>query len=813
MATNDFGDLGLPFCDVMLSGLTISTGTLTPQFRPSHTDYVVEVRSSPVNIIPTNDHNARFAFLDKTNDALIPDADVAMAGHQVALDEGVTTIKVKVTSQDNGASHIYTIEITTVGLPGAPAITAPITSGPASLTVSWTAPGETGGAVVTSYDLRYIESAAADKADANWSVLEGAWDTGLLTYTVFGLAGGTQYDVQIRAVTRVGAGHWSQTFTGTPTVNGCSTGGAVAGAANNPGLVADCEVLLAARDTLAGTASLDWLATTAIGDWSGVTLSGTPQRVTGLDLTNTQLTGSISAALGNLTELQSLLLSNNKLTGKIPRELVRLSNLRSLTLSQNQLAGCIPEDLRDVASNDLASLGLPFCDVMLIGLTITPGTLTPEFEPGVTDYTADVEPSQITITPTNDHNASFQFLDEDDDPIPDAHDAMVGHQVELGYGATTIKVRVISQDTEATHTYTIVVSRVGLPGPPTITGPITPDDQALTVEWSAPANDDGTAITGYDLRFIRNDAPDKADGNWTVRTDIWISGDLRYDLDGLTNGVAYDVQVRAVNVSGTGPWSNTFIGTPATLWASRSFSPERVEAGGEVEVTITAAGYGGLGQVVETLPDGFSYLSSSLSGVEVVGQTVTFTLLGETDFTYTVTASSIDRTYSFSGVSRNSNSVEKPVGGSSSIIVTTAASPSVEIARSTAVPVILNSPIPVTATFSEPVFGFTVNDIIVDNGMTSGFSGSDGDAAYTFEVTPNAIGAVTVDIDGGAAEDADGNGSIAAAQLLLGIPYDDDNDGAISKGEAIAAIVDYFAGRLTKGQTIAVIVLYFSSSN
>ena len=113
------------------------------------------------------------------------------------------------------------------------------------------------------------------------------------------------------------------------------------------------------------------------------------------------------------------------------------------------------------------------------------------------------------------------------------------------------------------------------PGAPAITGPITPGDEELTVEWSAPANDGGTAITGYDLRFIRNDAPDKADGNWTVRTGIWNSGGLRYDLEGLTNGAAYEVQVRAVNVSGTGPWSETFTGTPATWWAIRSFSPEQ----------------------------------------------------------------------------------------------------------------------------------------------------------------------------------------------------------------------------------------------
>ena len=144
--------------------------------------------------------------------------------------------------------------------------------------------------------------------------------------------------------------------------------------------------------------------------------------------------------------------------------------------------------------------------------------------------------------------------------------------------------------------------------------------------------------------------------------------------------MAYQVQVRAVNVSGTGPWSETFTGTPATWGAIRSLSPESVEPGGEVEVTITATGYGTLGgQVVETLPDGFSYVRSDLDeeAVAVVGQAVTFTLFGTgpITFTYTVTASREEGTYSFSGVLRNEDSEEQPVGSASTISVTTDPAP------------------------------------------------------------------------------------------------------------------------------------------
>ena len=121
----------------------------------------------------------------------------------------------------------------------------------------------------------------------------------------------------------------------------------------------------------------------------------------------------------------------------------------------------------------------------------------------------------------------------------------------------------------------------------------------------------------------------------------------------------------------------------------------------------------------------------------------------------------------------------------------------------------VNSPIPVRATFSEPVSGFTVDDVIVGNGTADGFTGSDGDAVYTFNVTPNAIGVVTADIPADAAADGDRNGNTAAAQLWLGIPYDDDRDDEISKAEAISAVRDYFNQQITKEDTIGVIRLYF----
>ena len=141
------------------------------------------------------------------------------------------------------------------------------------------------------------------------------------------------------------------------------------------------------------------------------------------------------------------------------------------------------------------------------------------------------------------------------------------------------------------------------------------------------------------------------------------SGKLR-DADRTDHDVGGDtrVTVEAVAVE------------PSSAVATRSFDTASVAAGGEVVVTIAATGYGSLGAVTETLPDGFSYVSSSLMDegevTEVDDVTVRFTLQGaDKTFTYTVTASSTGGAYDFSGMLRDSDRVDSVVGGASSVAV------------------------------------------------------------------------------------------------------------------------------------------------
>ena len=98
--------------------------------------------------------------------------------------------------------------------PGAP-VAVSVTAGAGSLTVTWTAPVSDGGAPVTSYDLRHIETGATDRTDGNWTVEEGVWTSGDLSHTVAGLTDGVGYDVEVRAANTTGPGAWSATASGT----------------------------------------------------------------------------------------------------------------------------------------------------------------------------------------------------------------------------------------------------------------------------------------------------------------------------------------------------------------------------------------------------------------------------------------------------------------------------------------------------------------------------------------------------------------------------------------------------------------------
>ena len=268
--------------------------------------------------------------------------DINTSTGQLLTKSGVTlivaetyTVIVAADDQTEIARITVTIEAT-----AAPPNNPPIFSDGATTTRSVPAGAPAG----TSIGLP-VAATDADQGDTLTYELEGQDEasfninstTGqLLTISGVTLTAGEVYTVTVAASDTKTSATITVTITITtalPTTFGCATRGAVD--ASNTGLVDDCEALLRARNNLEngnGARILNWSVIRPISQWDGVTVSGTPQRVTRLNLRSLGLVGTLPDDLNDLTMLTRLWLHNNSLSGDIP-DLSGLTNLESLWLS------------------------------------------------------------------------------------------------------------------------------------------------------------------------------------------------------------------------------------------------------------------------------------------------------------------------------------------------------------------------------------------------------------------------------------------------------------------------------------------------
>ena len=211
------------------------------------------------------------------------------------------------------------------------------------------------------------------------------------------------------------------------------------------------------------------------------------------------------------------------------------------------------------------------------------------------DWDAPANPDNLTIT---SYDLRYIRSSAADKTNPDnwtvatgigTDDTGTSEVTGLGPGVQyDVQVRALSNSRAGPWSESLVL-RTSLEKPfvPSLTG-VTPRDTGLGAAWNAPTEDGGSEITSYDLRTIRSDASqtDKDDPtNWDDTFSAWTTGggDLRGRAANLTNGVEYDVQVRATNAIGTSDWSGTRKGTPAIQNTDALFADDTAdrESGGE----------------------------------------------------------------------------------------------------------------------------------------------------------------------------------------------------------------------------------------
>ena len=427
-------------------------------------------------------------------------------------------VQVRAVNALGGGSWSGTGAGTPLTTPGAPTIDS-LTPGDETITVAWSAPADTGGSEVTGYDLRYIRS---DATDNNWTVRDSAWTSGALRYPLSGLTNGVEYEVQIRAVNEAGDGQWSGTISGAPQT-------------------------IPAAPTIDSATPRDETLTIA---WSA------PADTGGHEVTDYDLRYIRSDATDNNWTVQDSAWTS----GPLSDDLDGLTNgvrydvqLRAVTD-----VGTGPWSATASATPRTAPAA-PAINLITVG----DGALA-------VSWSAPSDSGGSTITSYDVRYIRSDALDKSDDASWTERDGIWTSGVlrstlssltnGVGYD---VQVRAVNGAGEGAWSATASATPQTVADAPPI-NLITPGDGALAVSWSAPSDDGGSAITSYDVRYIRSDALDRADDNWIVEFNAWTSGPLSYDLAGLTNGVGYDVQVRAVNDAGDGPWSATSTDTPRT---------------------------------------------------------------------------------------------------------------------------------------------------------------------------------------------------------------------------------------------------------
>ena len=156
------------------------------------------------------------------------------------------------------------------------------------------------------------------------------------------------------------------------------------------------------------------------------------------------------------------------------------------------------------------------------------------------------------------------------------------------------------------------------------TSPIAPETLAapnisarageLRVSWTPPRAGQ-VGILRYGLRYILSSATaeEKEDGdNWTEEV-AWTTGggELKHIIDGLTNGVSYDVQARAVNSQGTSEWSSTSAGAPFIANAEPAFPMSETGIRSVSENTPAGQNIGAAIRAIDPNDDNLTYQSAS----------------------------------------------------------------------------------------------------------------------------------------------------------------------------------------------------------
>ncbi len=515
------------------------------------------------------------------------DFNIAEATGQltVAADDSINfedtpsyTLEVSLTIGTATAQATVTVTVSDEDEPPLAPAAPTVTPGVESLAVTWTAPDNNGPAI-TGYNVEYRTGGGA-------FTLASPGPGTATSLTITGLTASTLYEVQVRATNAEGDGPYSALGTGTPM----------------------------APPTLTATISAP---TTAIAE---AALSGAELVVT---LSNTEYVGTLEA-------VQFTINHGTGASGVTVSSVVRTGNMVA-TLTLAYTSGIDADTTLGVTVVAAAHTGddaLTTDNTVMVTATL----------PSLTGATFPVPENTVANTDVGTPLAAAEFPsgtqtwaivsgnDDGDFNIAEATGQLtVAADDSINFEDTASYMLVVSLTigtAMAQATVTVTVSDENEPPSAPAAPTVTAEVESLTVTWTAPDNN-GPAITGYNVEY-------RTGGGAFTLASPGPGTATSLTITGLTASTLYEVQVRATNAEGDGPYSALGTGTPmapptltATISAPTTAIAEAALSGAELVVTLSNTEYVGTLEAVQfTINHGIGASGVTVSSVVRTGNMV-----------------------------------------------------------------------------------------------------------------------------------------------------------------------------------------------
>ncbi len=412
-----------------LSGLTVSAGTLTPDFAGGTLEYAVpDVPNATgrITVTATADADVTVTYEDGSGNALT-DADSDTAGFQADLEVGENTIQVKVTKGD--ASQTYTLKVTRA---------APAVSSDASLSglaLSGVTLSPDFAAATTLYTASVYNSVESTTVTATPTDNDATVDITPVDADLSAEGRQVSLDVGSNVVSvKVTAEDGTTTRTYTVTVTRAANSATV--------------VVTAPDGATDGTRAFEvtWVDTQDCTDgykaYLGLVSNGVVVGATEIVDDATGTADVITATYDRLVNVGVVQVwcgerGSGRMVGEVAVPIAASANNRVIPGRYSSAAGEPPT---------------------LSGLTVSAGTLTPAFAGGTLEYAVPglaYGNNRITVTATAGADATVSYEDGAGNALADVDATTAGDQFDLVVGENTIRVRVTEGGLSQTYTLTV----------------------------------------------------------------------------------------------------------------------------------------------------------------------------------------------------------------------------------------------------------------------------------------------------------------------------------------------------------------------